>query len=147
MTRTAAFLTPYTGEQVQRRRGFVVFGEQRHVEMALTEFHFNFRGPVYSTQFSGGGTDPGGTRGPSEEGGTQGQAVQAYLRRKTSGAQKRYADKIKAGKKAEMDAKKDAIRAEDIEKGVLAHVKDMPHQEPKRPQYRPAPWFDTDSNI
>ena len=57
---------------------------------------------------------------------------QAYLRRKASGAQKRYKDKVKARKKAEMDAKKDAIRTEDMEKGVFTRIKDMPKQEPKR---------------
>ncbi len=43
---------------------------------------------------------------------------EAYLRRKASGAQKRYEDKTKAKKKAEMDAKKAAIRAEDQAKGI-----------------------------
>ena len=31
-----------------------------------------------------------------------------------------------------MDAKKDAIRAEDMGKGVFTRIKDMPKQEPKR---------------
>ena len=31
-----------------------------------------------------------------------------------------------------MDAKKDAILAEDMEKGVFTRIKDMPKQEPKR---------------
>ena len=44
---------------------------------------------------------------------------QNYLKRKASGAQKRYEDKIKAKKKAEMDAKKALIRAEDMKKGVF----------------------------
>jgi len=57
---------------------------------------------------------------------------QAYLRRKASGAQKRYEDKIKAAKKAEMDARKAAIRAEDMAKGVYAHVGDLPRPEPQR---------------
>ena len=57
---------------------------------------------------------------------------QAYLRRKASGAQKRYEDKIKARKKAEMDAKKNAIRAEDMEKDVFTRINDMPKQKPKR---------------
>ena len=39
---------------------------------------------------------------------------QNYLKRKASGAQKQYEDKIKERKKAEMDAKKAAIRAEDL---------------------------------
>lgn len=38
------------------------------------------------------------------------------MKRKASGAQKRYEDKIKAKKKAEMDAKKALIRAEDMKK-------------------------------
>jgi DNA invertase Pin-like site-specific DNA recombinase len=42
---------------------------------------------------------------------------QNYLKRKASGAQKRYEDKVKAKKKAEIDAKKAAIRAEDIARG------------------------------
>ena len=57
---------------------------------------------------------------------------QAYLRRKASGAQKRYEDKIKAAKKAEMDAKKDAIRAEDMAKGVYTPVGKLPRKEPQR---------------
>ena len=48
---------------------------------------------------------------------------QNYLKRKASGAQKRYEDKIKAKKKAEMDAKKALIRAEDMKKEIgRAHV-------------------------
>ncbi len=47
---------------------------------------------------------------------------EAYFRRKASGAQKRYEDKTKAKKKAEMDAKKAAIRAEDQAKGIGIEV-------------------------
>ena len=56
---------------------------------------------------------------------------QNYLKRKASGAQKRYEDKIKTKKKAEMDAKKEAIRAEDVAKGVFVPVCNMPKLEPK----------------
>ena len=48
---------------------------------------------------------------------------QNYLKRKASGAQKRYEDKIKAKKKAEMDAKKALIRAEDMKKGVFFYYR------------------------
>ena len=54
-----------------------------------------------------------------------------YLKRKASGAQKRYEDKIKAKKKAEMDAKKNALRAEDVAKGVFVPVSSMPKLEPQ----------------
>ena len=57
---------------------------------------------------------------------------QNYLRRKASGAQKQYEDKIRAAKKSEIDAKKAALRAEDMAKGVFTHVRDLPRQEPRK---------------
>jgi hypothetical protein len=56
----------------------------------------------------------------------------AYLQRNASGAQKRYEDKIKAAKKAEMDTKNNALRAEDISKGVFIPVSNLPKGEPTR---------------
>ena len=56
---------------------------------------------------------------------------QNYLKRKASGAQKQYEDKIKAKKKAEMDAKKALIRAEDMKKGVFSTVGQLPKEEPR----------------
>lgn len=57
---------------------------------------------------------------------------QNYLKRKASGAQKRYEDKIKKRKKAEIEAKKAAIRAEDIAKGVFIPVSSLPQREPMK---------------
>lgn len=57
---------------------------------------------------------------------------QAYLRRKASGWQRQYEERTRAAKKAKIDAGKAAIRAEDMAKGIYAHVADLPHQEPKR---------------
>ena len=57
---------------------------------------------------------------------------QNYLKRKASGAQKQYEDKIKAKKKAEMDAKKALIRAEDMNKGVFSTVGQLPKEEPRK---------------
>ena len=57
---------------------------------------------------------------------------QNYLKRKASGAQKRYEDKIKGRKKAEIEAKKAAIRAEDIAKGVFVPVSSLPQREPQK---------------
>ena len=57
---------------------------------------------------------------------------QNYLKRKASGAQKRYEDKIKKRKKAEIEAKKAAIRAEDIAKGVFVPVSQLPTREPQK---------------
>ena len=57
---------------------------------------------------------------------------QNYLKRKASGAQKRYEDKIKGRKKAEIEAKKAAIRAEDIANGVFVPVSSLPQREPMK---------------
>ena len=57
---------------------------------------------------------------------------QNYLKRKASGAQKRYEDKIKKRKKAEIEAKKAAIRAEDIARGVFVPVSSLPQREPMK---------------
>ena len=57
---------------------------------------------------------------------------QNYLKRKASGAQKRYENKIKEKRKAEIEAKKAAIRAEDIAKGVFVPVSQLPAKEPKK---------------
>ena len=57
---------------------------------------------------------------------------QNYLKRKASGAQKRYENKIKAKKKAEMDAKKALIRAEDMKKGVFSTIGQLPKEEPRK---------------
>jgi predicted ATP-binding protein involved in virulence len=56
---------------------------------------------------------------------------QAYLKRKASWVQQRYDAKIKAKKKAEIDAKKAAIRAEDIANGVFVPVGQLPKMTPK----------------
>ena len=55
-----------------------------------------------------------------------------YLRRKENGKQKEYEERVKAAKKTEMDAKKEAIRTEDIAKGVFVPVSNLPKKEPKK---------------
>jgi len=56
---------------------------------------------------------------------------QNYLKRKANGKQKEYEERTKAKKKAEMDAKKNAIRAEFIKNGVYTTVGMLPPKEPK----------------
>ena len=55
-----------------------------------------------------------------------------YLRRKANGKQKQYEEKSKETRKAELEAKKATIRAEDIQKGVFIPVCSLPKQEPQR---------------
>lgn len=55
-----------------------------------------------------------------------------YLRRKVSGAQKRYEDKVKAVKKSGIEAKKAAIQTEDIANDVFIPVGSLPRQAPQK---------------
>ena len=57
---------------------------------------------------------------------------QNYLKRKANGAQKWYEDKIKAKKRAEMDAKKALIRSENMKKGVFSTIGQLPKEEPRK---------------
>ena len=57
---------------------------------------------------------------------------QNYLKRKASGKHQAYENKIKDKRKADVDAKKAAIRAEDIAKGVFVPVCNLPAREPKK---------------
>lgn len=58
-----------------------------------------------------------------------------YLKRKASGAYRKYADKIKAGEKEKIDAKKAAIRAEDMARGVFIPVSQLPKAEPMKGEW------------
>ena len=53
---------------------------------------------------------------------------QNYLRRKANGKQQEYYERTKAKKKAELDAKKEEIRQEDIAKGVFIPLHFPSHQ-------------------
>lgn len=57
---------------------------------------------------------------------------QNYLKRKANGTQKKYEDKIKEKKKAEIDARKAAIHAEDMARGVFVPVCSIPKLEPQK---------------
>jgi len=59
------------------------------------------------------------------------------LKRKASGKQKEYEERVRAKKKAELDAKKDALRAEDIANGVFVPVSNLPLLEPRKSTDRP----------
>lgn len=56
---------------------------------------------------------------------------QNYLRRKANGKVAEDYERTKAKKKAEMDEKKNALRSEDISKGVFIPIGSLPKSEPK----------------
>ena len=57
---------------------------------------------------------------------------QNYLKRKANGKQKEYEERTKARKKAEIEARKQAIRTEDIARGVFIPVSSLPKLEPRK---------------
>ena len=57
---------------------------------------------------------------------------QNYLRRKANGQQKEWEERYNAKRKAQVEAAKAAIRAEDMEKGIFTTVSQLPKQEPRK---------------
>ena len=57
---------------------------------------------------------------------------QNYLRRKANGKQKEWEKRYNAKRKAQVEAAKAAIRAEDMEKGIFTTVSQLPRQEPRK---------------
>ena len=57
---------------------------------------------------------------------------QNYLRRKANGKQKEWEEHYNAKRKAQVEAAKAAIRAEDMEKGIFTTVSQLPKQEPRK---------------
>ena len=55
-----------------------------------------------------------------------------YLRRKANGKQKEWEERYNAKRKAQVEAAKAAIRAEDMEKGIFTTVSQLPRQEPRK---------------
>ena len=57
---------------------------------------------------------------------------QNYLRRKANGKQKEWEERYNAKRRAQVEAAKAAIRAEDMEKGIFSTVSQLPRQEPRK---------------
>ena len=57
---------------------------------------------------------------------------QNYLRRKANGKQKKWEERYNAKRKAQVEAAKAAIRAEDMEKGIFIPAGQLPRQEPRK---------------
>ena len=96
------------------------------------EIYFNFVGKYMPPHFGEVNLSPEELEALRKKEERKDRLHQNYLKRKASGAQKRYEDKIREKKKAEMDAKKAALRAEDMAKGVFIPVSQLPKQEPKK---------------
>ena len=63
---------------------------------------------------------------------TPSQVMEGTFRRKANGKQREWEERYNAKRKAQVEAAKAAIRAEDMEKGVFIPVSQLPRQEPRK---------------
>ena len=54
------------------------------------------------------------------------------MRRKANGKQKEWEERYNARRKAQVEAAKAVIRAEDMDKGIFTTVSQLPKQEPRK---------------
>ena len=96
------------------------------------EIYFNFIGKYLPPHFGEVEMTPEEIEEMKKREARKDRLHQNYLRRKANGKQQEYYERTKAKKKAEMDAKKEEIRQEDIAKGVFVPVSLLPPAEPKK---------------
>ena len=96
------------------------------------EIYFNFVGRFVPPAFGEAELTPEELEERRKKEERKDRLHQNYLKRKASGKHQAYENKIKDKRKADVDAKKAAIRAEDIAKGVFVPVCQLPAREPKK---------------
>lgn len=96
------------------------------------EIYFNFIGKYLPPHFGEVEMTPEEIEEMKKREARKDRLHQNYLKRKANGKQQEYYERTKAKKKAEMDAKKEETRQEDIAKGVFVPVSLLPPAEPKK---------------
>ena len=96
------------------------------------EIYFNFVGRFVPLAFGEAELTPEELEERRKKEERKDRLHQNYLKRKASGKHQAYENKIKDKRKADIDAKKAAIRAEDIAKGVFVPVCNLPAREPMK---------------
>ena len=96
------------------------------------EIYFNFIGRYLPPHFGEVELTPEEIEEMKKREARKDRLHQNYLKRKANGKQQEYYERTKEKKKAEMDAKKEEIRKEDIAKGVFIPVSMLPPAEPKK---------------
>ena len=96
------------------------------------EIYFNFVGRFVPPAFGEAELTPEELEEHRKKEERKDRLHQNYLKRKASGKHQAYENKIKDKRKADVDAKKAAIRAENIAKGVFVPVCNLPAREPKK---------------
>ena len=96
------------------------------------EIYFNFVGRFVPPAFGEAELTPEELEGIRKREERKDRLHQNYLKRKANGKQKEYEERTKAKKKAEIEARKQAIRTEDIARGVFIPVSSLPQLGPRK---------------
>lgn len=95
------------------------------------EIYFNFVGKFVPPALLPGAPTPEEQEEIRKREALKDRRHQQYLRRKESGWQRQYEDRVKSEKRKKMEAMKEQIRAEDIAAGVFIPVSGMPEAVPQ----------------
>ena len=96
------------------------------------EIYFNFVGKYVPPYFGEISLTPEEKEAQRRKAELRDRLHRNYLRRKVNGKQKQYEDKIKTVKKAEIEARKAALRTEDVTKGVFIPASAFSKAEPQK---------------
>ena len=95
------------------------------------EIYFNFVGKYVLPHFGEVNLAPEEQKALRKKEERRDRLHRNYLRRKASGKQREYEERIKSEKRQKMDAKKAALRTEDMTNGVFISADSLPKAEPQ----------------
>ena len=96
------------------------------------EIYFNFVGKYVPPHFGEVDLTPEELEALRKKEERKDRLHQNYLKRKASGWQREYYERTKSEKRRRMEEAKEAIRAEDMARGVFIPVGQLPKQEPQK---------------
>ena len=123
-------------QQLENRRSYYEKGDRRKRAHRLitrgAAIYFNFVGRFVPPAFGEVELIPEELEEIRKREERKDRLHQNYLKRKANGKQKEYEERTKAKKKAEIEARKQAIRTEDIARGVFIPVSSLPQLGPRK---------------
>lgn len=123
-------------QQLENRRSYYEKGDRRKRAHRLitrgAAIYFNFVGRFVPPAFGEVELTPEELEKIRKREERKDRLHQNYLRRKANGKQKEWEERYNAKRKAQVEAAKAAIRAEDMEKGIFTTVSQLPRQEPRK---------------
>ena len=123
-------------QQLENRRSYYEKGDRRKRAHRLitrgAAIYFNFVGRFVPPAFGEVELTPEELEEIRKREERKDRIHQNYLKRKANGKQKEYEERTKAKKKAEIEARKQAIRTEDIARGVFIPVSSLPQLGPRK---------------